>query len=174
MDPQPARGRSFRAAHPQFIHARTSHCGDAFGTPRSVINPSLLWPPPRFPSPQRGNSQCFIPSSPHLFLWKEQTVFVWGSCRSHRAGGVRGFSARVSGAEPTADSRARHAPRCHKDPTNREESGSAVLWELAPHPCQDSGFPGALKLFGPRGLYIAQGIRCRTDFCKKRTGNKPK
>lgn len=73
-----------------------------------------------------------------------------------------------------ADSWVHHVPWCHKDTTNREKSCSHVLWELAPDPCQDSGFPGALKIFGPWGLYIAQGIRCQTLTLKKAHGKQIK
>lgn len=136
---------------------------NAFRCQRVVANQSLLWPPPLYPSPQGGaNVLPFILPSLHLFLLKEQAFFVWGSYKLYQMGGVGGFSPRVSEAKPTADFRVHHVLWCHKDTTNREKSCSHVLWELAPHPCQDSGFPGSLKLFGPRGLYIAQGIRCQT------------
>lgn len=147
---------------------------NAFRCQRVVVNQSLLWPPPLFPSPQGGNVLCFILSSHHLFLLKEQDSFVWGSYELHRTGGVGGFSHRVSEANSTADFWVHHVPWCHKDTTNREKSCSHVLWELGPYSCQDSGFPGSLKLFGPQRLYIAQGIRCQTLTFKKAHGKQIK
>jgi len=76
---------------------------NAFRCQGVAVNQSLLWPPPLFPSPQGSNALCFILSSHHLFLLKEQTFFVWGFYKLHQTGGLGGFSHRVFEAKPTAD-----------------------------------------------------------------------
>lgn len=76
--------------HSASMHTHTT-VENAFRCQRVAVNQSLLWPPHLFPSPQGGNVLCFILSSHHLFLLKEQALFCLGLLQvalGGRGGGI--------------------------------------------------------------------------------------